>query len=226
MGNARFAYDRSSAGGEPIADGESVLVLLDSLYVGAFDEPGRGEVLLSFAFSTFARGPSELEPSTVLREIGLPRLKNRTEVEWLRGVVLFGPAPVHRSLAMSTSALEIDRGEAAARRVEKIAGFATSLGSPADVAWTSRRLDVLGSFLAMVNALNADDLILQESETFLTSPVEGVPLLRAGRIEVRSGHDDPQDRTRLVLSVRRLPPAAARRRASGLSPARIRRRAA
>lgn len=226
MGNARFAYDRASANGEPIADGEPVLVLLDSLYVGAFDEPGKGEVLLSLSFSTFSRFASDLEPATVLKEIGLPRIKNRTDVDWLRGVVLFGPAPVHRSLAVTASLLELDRGDTAARRVERIAGFATSVGSPADAGWTARRFDVLGSFLAMVNALNADDLILQESETFLTETVEGVPRLRAGRIEVRSGHADPQDRTRLVLSVRRLPPEAARRRAASSHGARNRPRAA
>lgn len=203
MGNERFAYEDATAGA-PIAEGDQIIVLLDQLYVGAFDEPGKGEVLLSFSFSTFSRSGSDLEPASVLKEIGLPRLKNRTEVDWLRGVVLFGPAPVHRSLAITASALELDRGDTAARRVDSIAGFAGRLGAPADMAWTARRFDVLSSFLAMVNALNADDLILQESETFLTAEIADVPRLREGRIGVRSGHPDRQDRTRLTLSVRRV----------------------
>jgi len=211
MGNQRFAYEDPTAGA-PVADGEHVIVLLDQLYVGAFDEPGKGEVLLSLSFSTYSRYGNDLEPASVLKEIGLPRLKNHTEVDWLRGVVLFGPAPVHRSLAVTVSALELDRGDTASRRVDSIAGFAGRLGAPADMAWTARRFDVLSSFLAMVNALNADDLILQESDTFLTADIPGVPRLREGKIGVRSGHADREDRTRLALSVRRV--TGSRREAS------------
>jgi hypothetical protein len=72
---------------------------------------------------------------------------------------------------------------------------------------------MLGSLLAVVNALNADDLILQESETFLTTEIEGASRLREGRIAVQSGHADPPDRTRMVLSVKRVP-------ASNAGPAR------
>jgi hypothetical protein len=225
MGNSRFAYEDAPVATLPVADGERIVVLLESLYVGAFDEPGKGEVLLSFSFSTFGRSAAALEPATVLREIGLPRLKNRSEVDWLRGTILFGPAPVYRSLAVTASALEIDRGDKVERRVDKIARFATSVGSPADIAFTGRRFDVLSSFLAMVNSLNADDLILQESETFLIGSMVDVPRLRQGRIRVESGHEDPADRTRLVLSVRLAPEAAARRRAASAIAERMARRA-
>jgi hypothetical protein len=224
MGNKRFAYEDTPVASLPVAEGERILVLLESLYVGAFDEPGKGEVLLSFSFSTFGRSAAALEPATVLKEIGLPRLKNRMEVDWLRGTILFGPAPVHRSLAVTASALEIDRGTAVRSRVNQIAGFATSLGSPADIAFTGRRFEVLSSFLEMVNSLNADDLILQESETFLVGGLPDVPRLRQGRILVQSGHPDPADRTRLVLSVRMAPDAAVRRRAASALAERLARR--
>ncbi len=214
MGNARFAYDKDSQRDQPIADGESIVVLLDSLYLGAFDEPGKGEILLSFSFATFPRNAAELEPDTLLREIGLPRVKNRTEADWLRGVVLFGPAPVHRSLAVTASVIEIDRGDAAARRVDVISGFASRLGSLSETTLGARRFGVLGSFLTLVNSLNADDLVLQESESFLTTPLEDVPTLRAGRILVHNGHPDSHDRTRLALSVRRVSTEARARRSA------------
>jgi hypothetical protein len=225
VGNSRFAFERNSLEGEVFAEGDLALVLLDSLHVGAFDEPGKGEILLSFSFSTFPAAAGALEPAIVLKEIGLPRLKNRTEVDWLKGVVLFGPAPVHRALTLTASVLEIDRGDTAARRVDAIAGFAGRLAAPTDTRAASAGVGILGSFLELVNTLNADDLVLQESETFLTSEIEGVPRLREGRIAVVSGHAEPPDRTRMILSVRRIPVGGPRRSMAAVGPGRERRNA-